>query len=254
MKKILFIFSSLIFMTLLNAQNTIGIFQEQVDVGNTKQGSARYNAQTQEYTIEGAGSNIWFNHDGFHYLYRQMKGDFILRCNASLLGKGVEDHRKLGWMVRASLDSTSACASVAVHGDGLTSLQYRKQNNDTMAEVRSSITGPDVIQLERKGNTYIMSVARNGETFASDSINSNMGDNVYIGLFVCSHNATVMEKGMFHNVHCNSRAANTCSLQTISRQPTGNIKCGNSTQQNHLSIAAFFAGAQLDERRQIAFI
>ncbi len=129
-----------------------------------------------------------------------MKGDFILRCNASLVGKGVEEHRKLGWMIRSSLDSTSACASVAVHGDGLTSLQYRKQNNDTMDEVKSSVTGADVIQLERRGNTYIMSVARKGETFASDSINIEMGDKVYIGLFVCSHNATVIEKGMFYNV------------------------------------------------------
>jgi Tol biopolymer transport system component len=200
MKKIVFLAVSLIFVTTLGAQNSIGIFQGHVDVGKTKQGSATYNQQMQEYTLEGAGNNIWFDHDGFQYLYRQMKGDFILRCNASLVGKGVEEHRKLGWMIRSSLDSTSACASVAVHGDGLTSLQYRKQNKDSMQEVRSSITGADVIQLERRGNTYIMSVAPKGETFTSDSINIEMGDNVYIGLFVCSHNSEVVEKGVFYNV------------------------------------------------------
>ena len=182
------------------AQKSIGIFQQQTDIGNTKPGSAVYNTQTQEYTVEGSGNNIWFNHDGFHYACTQLKGDFILRCNAKFAGKGAVEHRKLGWMIRTSLDSTSACASVAVHGDGLTSLQYRKKDNDTMQEVKSTITSADVIQLERRGNMYIMSAARNGETFTLDSIQLDLGDAVYAGLFVCSHNAAITEKANFYNV------------------------------------------------------
>lgn len=192
----------LLLMSTINAaaQNTIGIFENQFAIGDTKQGSAVYNAQDQEYTIEGLGNNIWFNHDGFQYVCRQMDGDFILRCNASFIGKGVEAHRKLGWMIRSSLDSTSACASVAVHGDGLTSLQYRKENNDSMMEVKAKLTGADVIQLERRGNTYIMSVAHKGEIFTEDSVQLDLGDKVYAGLFVCSHNPTITEKAVFYNV------------------------------------------------------
>ncbi len=182
------------------SQNSIGVFENQFTIGESKKGSASYNAQEQEYTIEGSGNNIWFNHDGFEYLCRQMNGDFILRCNGFLIGKGVEAHRKFGWMIRSSLDSTAACASVAVHGDGLTSLQYRKNNNDSMKEVRSKLTGAEVIQLERRGNMYIMSVAHNGEIFTEDSIELNLGDNVYAGLFVCSHNPSVSEKAVFYNV------------------------------------------------------
>lgn len=196
-------FSAVCFFVLMNntpAQNTIGIFEKQVAVGNTQQGSAVYNASQQEYTIEGSGNNIWFNHDGFQYLCGQLKGDFILRCNAAFTGKGVEEHRKLGWMIRSSLDSTAACVSVAVHGDGLTSLQYRRKDNDSMQEVKSATTAADVIQLERRGSTYIMSVARNGEIFTEDSVRVNLNDNVYAGLFVCSHNNSVMEKANFYNV------------------------------------------------------
>ena len=47
---------------------------------------------------------------------------------------------------------------------------------------------------------YIMSVAHNGEIFSEDSIQLDLGDNVYAGLFVCSHNATVKEKANFYNV------------------------------------------------------
>jgi len=200
MKKVILIFFLWVVIDSTNAQDAIGIFEKQVDVGNTKAGAATYSAQNQAYTIEGSGNNVWFNHDGFHYVYRQMKGDFILRCSASLAGNGGESHRKLGWMIRASLDSTAACVSLAMHGDGLTSLQYRRHNNDSMQEVKSSITKPAVLQLERKGTTFIMSVARDGETLTSDSIRLELGDNVYIGLFVCSHDANVTETGNFYNV------------------------------------------------------
>ncbi|SFP62108.1 TolB family protein [Parafilimonas terrae] len=199
--KLLSVFILLIMITInAAAQNAIGVFENQFAIGDTKQGSAVYNAQEQEYTIEGSGNNIWFNHDGFQYVCRQLDGDFILRCNASFIGKGVDAHRKLGWMIRSSLDSTSACASVAVHGDGLTSLQYRKKNNDSMMEVKAKLTGADVIQLERRGNTYIMSVAHKGEIFTEDSVQLDLGDKVYAGLFVCAHNPTVTEKAIFYNV------------------------------------------------------
>ncbi len=99
MKQLFFPIYFLMMINIVNAQNSIGIFENQFKVGNTKQGNATYNAQTQEYTIEGSGNNIWFNHDGFHYVWRggKIKGDFILRCNASFVGKGVEAHRKF-WL------------------------------------------------------------------------------------------------------------------------------------------------------------
>src|SRR4051812_41586304 len=99
MKKITVFISTLFIMSNIKSQKAIGVFQNQITIGNAKQGSAAYNTQTQEYTIEGSGNNVWFNHDGFQYLSRQLKGDFILRCNASFIGKGVEAHRKFGWMI-----------------------------------------------------------------------------------------------------------------------------------------------------------
>src|SRR3954452_3302481 len=44
-----------------------------------------------------------------------------------------------------------------------------------------------------------MRVAHNRETFISDSIDLDLGDDVYVGLFVCSHNPTVSETAVFHN-------------------------------------------------------
>ena len=179
----------------------IGAFTDNTDVGGAaRAGSVTYEVGKQQYMIEGAGANIWANRDEFHFLWRRLKGNFILTTNASFLGKGVEPHRKIGWMVRSSLADDSPHGSAVLHGDGLTSLQFRKTKGGITEELVSKIKAPDVLQLERKGNTYRMSVAHSGDVFTSDEMTLDLGDEVYVGLFLCSHNKDVLEKAVFSNV------------------------------------------------------
>ena len=101
----------------------VGIFDGQSDIGVVKhKGSASYDSNSQQYRLEGSGTNIWAKHDEFHFVWKKIKGDFILRANLTFIGKGVEEHRKVGWMVRSSLDTDSKHVSAAIHGSGLTSL------------------------------------------------------------------------------------------------------------------------------------
>lgn len=180
----------------------VGIFDSQSDVGTVKHpGTGSFEAATQQYTLTGSGANIWGTHDEFHFVWKKMKGDFILRANVGFIGNGVEDHRKIGWMVRSSLDTNSKHINAVLHGDGLTSLQFRRTVSGVTEEKKSTLTHADVIQLERKGNSYIMSVAHKGETFVSEKLDSlDLGDDVYVGIFICSHNADVTEKATFDNV------------------------------------------------------
>ena len=180
----------------------IGVFDGQSDIGTIiHKGTAVYNDGLTTYELSGSGSNIWFSHDGFHFLWKKMKGNFILQARGRLIGKGVEEHRKFGWMIRNNLDSTSAMVAATIHGNGLTSLQYRKQPNTDVEEKQFTISAPDVIQIERKGNTYIMSVAHFGETYVTQELDDmSLNDEVYVGLFVCAHNNDVVEKATFDNV------------------------------------------------------
>lgn len=124
-----------------------------------------------------------------------------MRTNGAFVGTGKEDHRKFGLMVRKSLDANSAHVNSVVHGDGLTSMQYRKVNGGTTDEKKSDIKGADVLQLERVGNTFIMSAARKGDVFEKEEkLDIDLGDEVYVGIFVCSHNPAVVEKTVFSNV------------------------------------------------------
>jgi hypothetical protein len=194
-----------------SAQQAIGEFTDQGDVGRVSHpGSASYDQGSGTYTITGSGANVWANRDAFHFVWRKMKGDFILSARGALQGKGVEAHRKFGWMIRASLDSSAAQASAVVHGDGLTSLQFRRVAGGTTEQVESPIKGADVIQLERRGDAYIMSVAKYGDTLSSvQTTNVSLGDDVYVGLYICAHNDTVVEKAALTDVRITVPAKST---------------------------------------------
>src|SRR6185369_6270665 len=121
------LFVSVVLQAAFTQASSLGQFDGHDDIGSPKiSGSATYNAVSQEYAISAAGVNMWANRDEFHFVWKRMKGDFILQARVELIGKGVDPHRKLGWMVRSSLDPDSPYADATVHGDGLTSLQYRR--------------------------------------------------------------------------------------------------------------------------------
>lgn len=171
------------------------------DLGAPKKGGSITRAKDKSVVIEGAGANMWFDRDEGHYVWKTIKGDFLVSARVAFDGPGVEPHRKIGWMVRSTLHAGSAQASAVVHGDGLIALQYRREVATDMEEVRLPLSGADQIQLERRGSTYIMSAARFGEPYVSEKIEGlDLGTEALVGLFVCSHNPDVVEKARFTNV------------------------------------------------------
>ena len=62
----------------------IGLFEAEKDIGHVgKPGSARYDAQTQAYTVTGGGENMWFTNDALHYVYTQASGDVSLAADVT---------------------------------------------------------------------------------------------------------------------------------------------------------------------------
>lgn len=184
------------------AQNNIGLFDAHGDIGEVNyKGFASYNTMHQTYTIGGAGANMWGSDDQFHYLWTTLQGDFILRAEVTFQGEGVNPHRKAGWIVKNDLSANTPHVNAAVHGDGLTSLQYRKAAGGLTEETRSSDSLPQVIQLERRGDKFIMSTAQFGEELKSVELNDmDLDKEIYVGLYVCSHEPGIMETARFRNV------------------------------------------------------
>src|ERR1051326_6128470 len=82
-------FAFFILATSAFSAESLGQFNGQTDIGSPKlSGSATYDSAAQEYTLTGAGTNMWFGADQFHFVWKKMKGDFILRCRTEFIGKG----------------------------------------------------------------------------------------------------------------------------------------------------------------------
>ncbi|MFT3936240.1 MAG: hypothetical protein QM726_21605 [Chitinophagaceae bacterium] len=192
----------------LQAQtNAVGIFDNHADIGRPKNaGNTTYNTNTQEYNLKGAGYNIWFERDELQYAYKKIKGDFILTGNFAFNGKGSNNHRKIGWMVRESLNDNAAHMSAVAHGDGLTVLQWRVMRGafmrDPQDEIFSSKKHYQILQLERKGKTFILRAAQINEPFQVIGMHDmpEMPDSVYAGLFICSHDPEITEEARAWNV------------------------------------------------------
>ena len=189
-------------------RSSLGLFQGQSDVGQvTKRGSVTYDPGRDQYAVAGSGANMWFDRDDFHFVWKRIQGNFILTTRAGFNGPGVDPHRKFGWSVRSGLESGSPHVTAAVHGDGLVALQFRRSAGGATEEIRSPVRGADVVQLERVGDTYVLSAGRFGDSLAPVRITDlALGNEVYVGLFVCAHNDTVVERATFRDVRITAPA------------------------------------------------
>lgn len=180
----------------------IGDFDAHADVGSPKiAGSAAYNPLSQQYALSAAGTNMWAARDEFQFVSRPLSGDFILQARVRFSGNGVDPHRKAGLMIRATPDADSPYVDAVVHGNGLTSLQFRRRKGEATEEKQSEITGADVLQIERHGSRFVMSAAKFGDPYAvTELADMTMPDAVMAGLALCSHNADVVEHAAFSNV------------------------------------------------------
>jgi TolB protein len=199
MKKLTSLYFIIFIIFKTQAQNPVGIFENHTDIGNVlHKGNATFVNGT--YTLMGAGENIWFKKDELHFAYRKIKGDFMLTTQAAFVGKGTDPHRKTGWMARTSLDTSAAMITLTVHGDGLTAFQYRKKNGTNIEEVKTPIIAPDILQLERRGRNYFVSIAKIGMPFWTVEIpDFDFPEELFVGLFICSHNKNAVEQVQLSN-------------------------------------------------------
>ncbi len=203
----IFFFLTLNIFEVLGQTADLGYFEASIDVGNPKvKGNTIYNKTTQIYTLKGGGYNIWFERDEFQYSYKKLKGDFILTANFEFVGDGVDPHRKVGWMVRESIDDNAAHISAVVHGDGMTVLQWRNLKGASMRDPEDEIFAPkknyQVVQLERIGKIITMRAASWGEplqVIGSHELEA-LKEEVLAGLFLSAHNEETLEEAKVWNV------------------------------------------------------
>ncbi len=174
-------------------------FERASDVGVVSEaGTTSFDPETGDYVLSGSGDNIWATSDAFHYAWCRLEGDLRLEAEVEFQGEGGNPHRKAGWMVRSGLEPDDPYVDVAVHGDGLIGMQFRRRKGAETEEYRAVSTAHALVRLERTGELFSLSViGPDGSEEPVGALLLDLPSNPYVGLFITSHDNSRTESVRF---------------------------------------------------------
>src|SRR6266851_5630914 len=82
----------------------LGIFENNGDIGSVaKAGWVAFDPTNHSCVVAGAGANMWFTNDAFHFVWTRVSGDFALKAGVEWLAAGGNPHRKACLVIRQGL-------------------------------------------------------------------------------------------------------------------------------------------------------
>jgi TolB protein len=215
---------------------SLGVFESQSDVGSvTPPGVASFDPASGVYTLRSAGANLWARADAFHFVWKKLSGDLSLTADVKLgsAGPTANPHRKALLIFRQTLDPGSTYADAAIHGSGLTALQYRRDKGDTTQDIEFNIGAPQRIRLEKRGETMTLFLSMHGEPLhqVGASIKLHLDGTFYAGLGVCSHDESAVEQATFAHVELQPLTAPATPAPKVLYSTLQTISIDNNARQ-----------------------
>ena len=238
---------------LYSQKQSLGLFEGNCDIGDVlKKGSVTFDSVTMKCTVTGGGENMWYSKDAFHYVWKNASGDLSISADISFPDTGGNAHRKAGLIIRQNFDFDSPYADAVVHGDGLTSMQYREVKGGPTREIQSPIRGPQRIKIQKEGNYISMSIAPEKEVLRSSggSFKIIFQEPFLIGLGVCSHDNNVSEKGVFSDVKI-TNGSKTDTGETILESTLETIHIDSKDRKAIYTVDHYIEGAFWSEMEKI---
>ncbi len=192
-----------------NFNTPIGVFDGQSDIGSALvPGSASYDANTKQYTINSAGYNIWYSRDEFRFLWKKMSGDLSLAGDGTFPDPNGYGDRKVVLIIRQDLNDDSAEAMVGEHGVGMIHLAQRPSKGALITDLQYRFGGglngvhAKRIGIEKHGDEIAMFISLRGEPMHQfgPPINVHFEEPFYVGIGFCSHLPDKPDTGVFSNV------------------------------------------------------
>jgi regulation of enolase protein 1 (concanavalin A-like superfamily) len=172
------------------------------DVGATGgAGSASLSGST--YTVTGAGADIWGKSDALHYAYQELDGDGSMIVRVASMEKR-DLLAKAGIDFRTSLDPSATHAGLFVTPANGIKFIRRTSAGAASISTTSAISGPATpiwLKLSRSGGTISASRSSDGITWTLIGTQDlAIGQSIFVGLAVSSHQAGSPINAMFDNV------------------------------------------------------
>jgi hypothetical protein len=181
----------------------LGVFTNEGDIGAVAYvGSTIFDSAKNAYSVTGGGANMWFAHDDFHFAWKQVSEDVTIAAQIDFVGPGKNAHRKACLIIRESLDPDAAYVDVAVHGNGLTSLQFRATKGGATHEVQTNVSKPKSVRLVQRGQYILLLVAQPDEPwrFSGAAVRMTFSGSRFAGIGVCAHEDGTTETAVFSHL------------------------------------------------------
>lgn len=169
------------------------------DVGSPAlPGSATYAGAT--FTLQGAGTDIWFAADQFRFVYQPLLGDGTIVARVATL-QPVDPWTKGGIMVREGLLADAPNVTLEVTpGNGIV-LQSRAVRGGQSISTKVTGVAPQWLRLQRTGSSFTASYSANGTTWTTLGIRAiTLTSQVLVGLSLTSHNPATLATATYDNV------------------------------------------------------
>jgi regulation of enolase protein 1 (concanavalin A-like superfamily) len=180
-------------------------------------GSAAFTNGT--FTVNGSGQQIWGTADSFNFAYQTLSGDGSIVARVVSLTSAAS----AGVMIRETLNAGSTNIYPSFYQQNIY-MNYRPTTAGSTSQAGAGgATLPYWVKAVRSGSTlsgYTSADGVNWVLISSQTI--SMGQNVYIGLAVCSGNNASLATASFDNVSVNSTAAPAPMISSVSAT-TGSV-------------------------------
>ncbi len=232
--------------------------QQSVDIGSPAlAGSTSYSSGA--YTIKAGGTDIWSAADQFRYVYQPMTGDGEIVARVASLTYA-NAWSKAGVMIREALTAESRHASMFTSVSKGYAFQRRPETGGLSVHTSGgSGAPPGWVRLVRTGdrfNAYRSADGASWTSVGSDTI--PMGDTVYVGLAVTSHNSSSTTTAVIDRVKITgSTSSNARPAVSVTSPAAGarytlpvtvTIAANATDPEGRMASVDFYAGTTLIRR------
>ena len=153
------------------------------------------------FTVVGSGSDVWLGADEFNFVHLPSSDDCEILARVASMDN-THTWAKAGVMIRDTLAPDAKNASVFVTpGQGVTFQRRTDDAANTSSTVNTGLTAPFWLKVKRVGNTFTGYRSVDGIAWTTiGTATIAMGNSVYLGLAVTSHNDGVLCTAEFDNV------------------------------------------------------
>lgn len=166
-------------------------------------GKTCYDAVNDIWYVDGSGADIWGGADEFQYAYTSLSGDGEFIAQVTNI-TNTNQWAKAGIMMRDDLSPGSPNVMMLKRGGAGLSFQWRNtaNANSSFTGGQSIPTFPVYLRMVRQGNTFTAFHSGNGTNWTQLGASQTvaMGQTIFVGLAVTSHNDGVINNSTFENV------------------------------------------------------